>query len=1181
MREQEQSQVSIRTQKGTRINRIVMNGFKSFAKHTEIPFSPSYNCVIGPNGSGKSNILDALSFVLGKSSSKSMRAEKSSNLIYNGGKSKKPSKNGEVSLFFDNSDKLFPTEDPEVKISRIVRQTGQSIYKINDETRTRQEMLDLLSLAKINPDGYNIILQGDIVKFVEMHPDQRRELIGEIAGINIYEDKKHKALLELQKVDDRLKETEIVLAERSTYLKELKKDRDQALKYKDMNDKIRINQASYLKHQIDRKNSEKSELQKKLDSSKEELDSINGKINEIKSLNEEKRKEIESINKEIERKGEVEQVELNKVVENLKIELTKKSTRVDALKTEIIKISNRRKDLQNTIKDVREKIRSLEEDKLKMEREVNAKKKEQSLTLSKIKGFKDKHNLENLGNIEKQVEEIDKRADEIQKEVQSAREQQHGLIRQKDRISHDLSSLDSQLMKVAQIESENKKLVDSVKLKKNEFKRSTLELNKALEEDSTLTAKITDCRKRIFAADEELAKLRAKEVSTKELSYADIAIKRILELKKSNPQIYGTISDLGNVKSKYALALEIAVGNKLKSIVVENDKIASDCIKFLKEKKLGVVTFFPLNKIKGSSIRPDIKKLSTSNGSHGMALDLVSYENKFRKVFEHVLADTIVIESIDVARRLGIGLAKYVTLDGDIADKSGAMHGGYRIKRKHSLGFKEQDIVEDISKFESLLDELKTKKGGMDSRRGEIEEIINDLRSKKAVLEADIVMMEKSLNLEASDLEATGQKKKILLDEEKSIDAKVSLVQEKISTLNSELTNLKTEKQKLRNNITHLNNPVLIAELNAFEEKQRELSESIIRVDSEIKNIDMQSESIFKSDLEKTDKIISQIDREEIAFKEELGKLEDEMAKRGSDLKEKESHAQEFYIRFKGLFHQRSQIDQEIQKNQNKINSKIEESRKVEVHVNTLSLKSAEMESILAGLRHEFQQFEGVKIDLVKNEDQLKYEIKKFEKMREQIGSVNMRALEIYEEVEKQYNDLVQKKDKLSSEREDVVRMMDEIEGKKKELFIRVFDNINGTFKKFFSILTTKGSEANLVVEDENNPFEAGVRINVKITGSKFLDIRSLSGGEKTMTALAFIFAIQEFEPASFYILDEVDAALDKHNSEKFANLIKQYADKAQYIIMSHNDNVISEADNLFGISMNEHGISQVVSLRV
>jgi len=242
-----QMAISTEALKGTRINRMVMQGFKSFAKHTEILFGGNFNCVLGPNGAGKSNVLDALCFVLGKSSSRDMRAEKSANLIYNGGKAKKPAKHGEVSIYFDNTSGVFPTEEKEVKITRIVRESGQSIYKINDKAMARQQITNLLSLAKIDPDGYNIILQGDIVKFVEMHPEERRTLIEDIAGISIYEEKKHKAMLELEKVEQHLRETELILTERGTYLRELKKDRDQALKYKEMNDNIKKNKASFLK----------------------------------------------------------------------------------------------------------------------------------------------------------------------------------------------------------------------------------------------------------------------------------------------------------------------------------------------------------------------------------------------------------------------------------------------------------------------------------------------------------------------------------------------------------------------------------------------------------------------------------------------------------------------------------------------------------------------------------------------------------------------------------------------------------------------------------------------------------------------------------------------------------------------------------------------------------------------
>jgi len=1174
MEEQTQEQVAVEQQKWTKINKIVMNGFKSFAKHTEILFNGGYNCVLGPNGAGKSNVLDALCFVLGKSSSKSLRAEKAANLIYNGGKLKKPAKQGEVSIFFDNSKKTFPTEDNEVKITRIVRHNGQSVYKINDQTRTRQEIVDLLSIARINPDGYNIILQGDIAKFVEMHPDQRRDLIGEIS----YEEKKHKALLELQKVDERFKETEIVLTERNTYLRELKKDRDQALKYKDMNDKIKQNKASYLKLQIDKKEKEKNDLQTKLDETNQELSKINDKIGNLRKLNEEKRNQIEEITKEIEQKGEVEQVNLNREVEELKIDITKKNSRIDVIKNEITKISNRKNDLENSVKEVQGKIKQLEEEKENMQNDIVSKRKERDLITKKIHGFREKNKLDNIGDIEAKVGEIDKKSEELQKEVQTTREQQHNLIREKDSILHEISTIDAQINKVLDVEKENKKLLEEVKNKRNEFKKLTLELNKKLEEDSSLAAQLSNARKNIYNANEEFEKLKAKHISTKELSYADVAIKRILQLKK--PGIYGTVAELGNVKTKYSLALEIAAGFKLKSIVVEDDKIASESIKYLKDNKLGVVTFFPLNKIKSNPARVDIKKISKSNGSHGMAIDLISFDNKFKKVFEHVFSDTIVTDNIDVARRLGIGNAKYVSLDGDVAEKSGAMRGGFRLKRKQSLGFKEEDIAKEIEKYEDKIKKLKNTIDVIEKTRVENEGLTTNLRTKKAALEGEVIKIEKSLHLEATDLEASEQKKSSLFGHQEEIDKKIGLVQEKITALNNELATIKTEKQKLRSAISQLSNPTLIAELNAFEEKLKELDGDVIRIDSEIKNIDIQAEDIYKSELEKTDKIIKQIEKDNEEFNNELKNLIEILKEKNNELKKKEEMAQEFYAKFKGLFHKRSEIDKDIQRNQATMNNRQDDSRKVEVRANTLSLNVAEIQSVLAGLNLDFQQYEGVKLNLEKNEEQLKYEINKFEKMQLEIGSVNMRALEIYEDVEKQYNSLMEKKDTLGKEKEDVLKMMQEIEGKKKEIFMKIFDVVNNNFKKFFSLLTTKG-EATLVIENEENPFEEGVRINVKITGSKFLDIRSLSGGEKTLTALAFIFAIQEHEPASFYVLDEVDAALDKHNSEKFAKLIRQYSNNAQYVIMSHNDAVISEADSLFGISMNEHGISQVVSLRV
>ncbi|MBL7054866.1 chromosome segregation protein SMC [Candidatus Woesearchaeota archaeon] len=1163
----------------TRINKIVIQGFKSFAKHTELLFGPQYNCVLGPNGSGKSNVLDALCFVLGKSSSKSLRAEKSANLIYNGGKSKKPSKQGEVSIYFDNSNKKFPTDAKEIKITRIVKHSGQSVYKINDKTRTRQEILDLLHVARINPDAYNIILQGDIVKFVEMHPVARRQLIEEISGISVYEEKKHKALLELQKVDEKFKETEIVLTERNTYLRELKKDRDQALKYKDMNNKIKQNKASFLKIQLNKKEKEHKELKERVDKSDSELKFINEKIGRLKQVNDEKKKQIEEITAEIEEKGEVEQVNLNKEVETLKIQLTKIDSRIETCKNEINKIKQRKQDIKDTLSDTEQKISELTQEKKRLQEKTGNIQNERKEINSKLTEFRQKNKLDNIGDIEKSVEEIDKKSENLQKQIHELREEQHNLIREKDKISHETGTIDAKIKKVMDIESSHKKQVEELKNKRKEFKSSIIELNKLLDQDSNLALQLNNARKKIAASNEELAKLRVRDIGRREFTISDIAIKKILEQKNKKRGIYGTVADLGKVSSTYSLALEIAAGPRIKSIVVEDEKIAAELIKYLKQNKLGIATFLPLNKIKEKQLNKKITELADSKGSHGLALDLISYDKKFKNIFSYVFANTIVVDDIDVARRLGIGQAKFVTLEGDISELSGVMHGGFRAKRK-GLGFKEKNFAKDIDEYEAIISNFKILIDKAEKKKIENEQAITELRDKKANLEGDIIKTEKSLHLDPSDIGASKQQKKELAEKETHTEAEIQKVSQKISNVNKELAEIKTEKQKLRAEISQLRNPTLLAELNTFEEKLSQINEDIIRMNSEIRNIDTQILNIYGPEKEKTRQIIKQLDKDKEEFKKEYNVLTKNIEEKQSILSKKEEEAKEFYAQFKGLFAKRSKVNEEITKNENNINQKLSESRNIEIKNNTFSLKNAGISAGLAALKEEFRQYEGVKLNTEKNEQQLKNDISRFEKLREQIGSVNMRALEIYEEVETQYKSLLEKKGRLTKEKEDVLVMMGEIEGKKKELFMKTFGIVNENFKKFFSVLSSKG-DAYLVLEDPQNPFEAGLRINVKITGQKFLDIRSLSGGEKTMTALAFIFSIQEHEPASFYVLDEVDAALDKHNSEKFSKLIRKYSEKVQYIIISHNDSVISESDNLYGVSMDEHGMSKLVSLKI
>lgn len=1167
--------------KTTRINKMVMQGFKSFAKHTEVLFGPKFNCVLGPNGAGKSNVLDSLCFVLGKSGSKNLRAEKSGNLVYNGGKSKKPAKHGEVSIFFDNKLRMFPYEQDEVKVSRIVKQSGQSVYRINDETKTRREILELLGLAKINPDGYNIILQGDIVRFVEMPPIERRGLIEDIAGISVYEEKKNKALNELDKVEKHLNDTEIILKERETHLKELRKDRDQAMKYKEMNDKVRENKASYLKLQMDRKEKEQKDMDGKAGNTQDSFTKLQDDIKEFINKSLEKEQEMNAISKEIEEKGEVEQVSLNKEVENLKIDLAKAQSRTETVNQEITKVQNRRKDLASNLEESKRKIDQLDQDQKEAKSSFKGKEKDLQEVVQKIKDFKDKNKLDDIGNIESKIEEIDKKSEELLKDVHDLREKKHSLIREQDDVQREISLIDERIQKVSEVEKEHKEQLDEIQGKRQEFKKSTLELNKCLDEDSTLATTLNKLRNQRHELSEDLSKLRARNISIQETTRGDVAIKSILGLQSKREGIYGTVADLGNVSSKYGLALEVAAGQRIKSIVVETESVASECIKYLKTKRLGTATFLPLNKVRSKEQDKQLQKLAKGSGCHGFAIDLVEHDPKFKKVFSHVFENTLVVDNIDVAVRLGIGKAKFVTLDGDLAARSGAMHGGFRQRKKESMGFKEKELTKDLEKAEKLMAELEESITVHEQKKQENEEKITSLRQFKAELEGAIIKGEKSLHLEDNDLSASHGKKKELQDREQLIITQEGEITTTISEKNQELAQFKVEKQKLRAAITQLNNPALIAELSAFEQKKNELKDEIIRMEQDIKNREHLTSNITKPEYNKIEDVINLCNKEEKDFKTELVQLQESVKTKENQLSEKEKLLADFRKRFKGLFAKSNQLKDEVHQITLKIEKKKEESRQLEIKLNTYSLKKSELTGNLTSLQEEFAQYEGVPLNLERSEEDLKKEIAKWEKMRENIGAVNMRALDIYDTVEKQYKELTEKKDGLANEREDVIMLMNEIEGKKKELFLQTFDAVNAHFQEFFKMLTTKGAEAALIIEDPENPFEAGVRINVKISGSKFLDIRSLSGGEKTLTALAFIFAIQEHDPASFYVLDEVDAALDKHNSERLAKLLKKYATNAQYILISHNDGIISTADNLYGVSMNEHGISQVVSLKV
>src|SRR3989344_2511791 len=996
----------------TTIQKLKLHGFKSFPKSIEIVFPSGYSTIIGANGAGKSNLVDAFCFVFGKGSAKGLRAEKSANLIYNGGKKGKPMKEAEVSIWFDNKGKEFSIPEKEVKISRIVKENGSSIYKINDKTRNRQEVLDLLSSARIDPDGHNIILQGDIVRFMELKQDQRREVMEEISGISVYEDKKQKALNDLEKVEGKLREADIIFTERKAHLRELKNERDQALKYREVENEIKSNKATYIHVQIKHKSENKEEIEKRIKEQESGISKIQSNIDGIKKIINEKKDEIKKINEEIEKKGEKEQLKIHKEVEELKT----------------------------------------------------------SLLIKEIKDFREKHNIKDLDDVRNKLDKLNQEKNE--------------LLRQKDKIEFELSKFS---------ESEFK---DVGKLK-DEFKSITNELNNCLKNDDKYIVELSRVRKRLVESNEELARLNIENLSYMQTTFDSLSIKRVLE--SGIKGIHNIVSELGRVDKKYSLAMEVAAGSRLKSIVVDDDIIAQKCINFLKEKRLGVCTFLPLNKI-NSRTPSDISNIK---GVHGLAVSIIKYDNAYKNIFNYVFSDTLVVDDIETARRIGIGKTRMVTLEGDLMESSGAMVGGHRQRSAYS--FKEINFDSKIEKLELEINELKKKVDDYENLKVSNDNRIYDLKKKKADLEAQLIKFGKLFDgsVNKSDLDS-----KI-----KGINPRLSAIEKEIFSLTRELESSKETNVK---------------GLESLEQKRNDIKEKIIHIESDTKNFSMQISSILIPEREKILSILKNNDKEVEEFNNELKSLANEVKAMGVDLKGKEKIERSFYDEFKSLFGKKNKIQEFIQNKENDLIREEEKIRNVQQKVNSISLERAKITAEIEGLEKEFEPFKNEKIRRNIGLDDIKYEIQRLEKEFQKFGNVNLRALEIYEDLEKEFEKLTEKYDKLKVEKEDVLVMMNEIDSRKKDLFMKTFNVINKKFIDIFSTLSDKG-QAYMELEDPENPFEQGIDIRVKLPGNRFMDIKSLSGGEKTLTTLAFIFAIQEFQPASFYLLDEVDAALDKH----------------------------------------------------
>lgn len=557
------------------IKRLILDGFKTFGKRTVIDFGKDLNVVVGPNGSGKSNIGDAICFVLGRSNARTMRADRITDFIYHGGKNGTPKKSCEVSIVFDNSDRKFPLDQDEIKITRIVRKEGSSIYKINDKTRTRQEIISLLSKANINPDGYNIVMQGDITNFITLSPQDKRLIIEEVAGLSVYREKKEKAEKELADVEQRIKDASIILEERRQSLLELESERADALKYKEVQDEIKSLRYTLLYLDKESKVKQLEKIQKGLESAENSIKEKSKLKEEYQAKIKQNKDKISQISAEIEQKGEKEQIELNKSLEELRIQKATKNSDLNNYKEQLRNIDSKEQNLNESIKELSQNLKKLNAKKSELSSLLASENENLNKINTQLEEFRKSLNLESLDELNKRITEIDDETEQLNLQIQEKREQLQSFIREKDRVLIELEGIDAKIAKVESLRKQHKKEISEIEQLKKQFKSLTLELANLMNEDSILANKLIKYRRELAVLKEQQVKLNLKNLEIKEMINKNAALKGVLSLKSSNPGIFGTIAELGSVDKKYELALSLAAGSRINYVVVDTDETAA------------------------------------------------------------------------------------------------------------------------------------------------------------------------------------------------------------------------------------------------------------------------------------------------------------------------------------------------------------------------------------------------------------------------------------------------------------------------------------------------------------------------------------------------------------------------------------------------------------------------------
>ena len=1177
------------------LKRLELQGFKSFADKTILEFKPGVTGVIGPNGSGKSNISDSIRWVLGEQSMKALRGAKSEDVIFAGTQNRKSLGFAEASIVIDNMDGKLPIEYSEVTVTRKLYRSGETAYFINKVPCRLKDILELFMDTGIGKDGYSIIGQGKIDDILSNKSEDRRRIFEEAAGIVKYRTRKQETEKKLEQTKLNLLRINDILSEIEGQLDPLKLQSERAKKYLSLRDEL--------------KNIEVGLFIYNINTYKEKIEQI---VQDLKILVEQEKEESEKQEKWQASKTELKEKvdELAQEIENMQNIGFESKTQIEQINSQI-SISNERiinnnsniERMENEISDLQAKINDLEEEK-----ETRISRRE---SLSKNKEKFEQELREKQQELEKLTAKLSEKELEIEekkKKVEANTDSRYERISQINAYNATLENLEKTKKNVKEDLQTSIYELDSSRIKKQQTSKEFMQIestkNKKAKEIEEINTQKEEAINKLKKYEEEENKLtseyRIKESKYKFLSETekekDGYIKSVKALllacekdKDLNSGVEGVLASLISVEKKYETAIEMCLGNTLQNIVTKTENDAKKLIEYLRKNNLGRASFLPMTSVHGKKI----EKIDTRgiSGVIGISADLISYDKKYQDIIFNLLGRTVIVENMNSA----IALAKQnsysfriVTLEGDIINTSGAMSGGSTTQKTvnilgrgreieelkenlKQLSSKIKDITKEKEEFGNEMSETIEKTARLEKELQEIEITYATKKQELEIIENQIVKNEETMTKLKKQLEDIEKEKESIEISKQGTNKVIENLDEEIARLNEEITKFAELNKDDQTYIDNLNTDItdLKISVSSFDESDASMNEMLERIVQDIENANNDIKA-KKEQIEERKVENKNIEQEILEFGNKIDQIKNDVS---TSTEKIESLRQEKQSKNDELVN----IEKQIEEQYNVINGLKEQIVKVE---GKKQKNEQDMEELINKLWDEYELTPN-NTENYKKPDNIANAQKESNNLRKEIanlGPINIDAIEEYKKLQERYNFMNEQRYDLEESIAKLRKVISDMTITMQKQFAERFKQINKNFNEVFSELFG-GGKAELILEDENNLLECGIDIKAQPPGKKLQNMMLLSGGEKALTAIAILFAILKINPAPFCILDEIEAALDDVNVARYAQYLKKFSDETQFLVITHRKGTMEIADTVYGVTMEEKGISKLLSM--